>query len=117
MNNGKSARLQGGGDADFYYFRHWHAIDLFIYFAHSLVAIPPVGWVNAGHRHGVPVREPPSNAPPSAWVFILFTFPKILGPSLLPHTCSALLGLLSDTPPIPRCFPLCHAMLLALRTP
>ncbi len=47
---------QGGADADFYYFRHWHAIDLFIYFSHHLVTIPPVGWVNAGHRHGVPVR-------------------------------------------------------------
>lgn len=50
-------QLQGGGDADFYYFRHWHAIDLFVYFSHHLVTIPPVGWVNAGHRHGVPVSS------------------------------------------------------------
>jgi len=46
---------QGGTDADFYTHRHWRCLDAFIYFSHRLVTIPPPGWVNAAHTHGVPV--------------------------------------------------------------
>lgn len=47
--------LQGGGDADFYHLRHWRCLDAFVYFSHHLVTVPPPGWVNAAHTHGVPV--------------------------------------------------------------
>jgi endo-beta-N-acetylglucosaminidase D len=47
--------VQGGGDADAYLFRHWHAVDALVYFSHRLVTIPPPGWVNAGHTHGAQV--------------------------------------------------------------
>jgi endo-beta-N-acetylglucosaminidase D len=36
-------------------FEFWQCIDVFIYFAHALVAIPPVGWVDAAHTNGLPI--------------------------------------------------------------
>uniref|UniRef100_A0A1B6M7N1 Cytosolic endo-beta-N-acetylglucosaminidase TIM barrel domain-containing protein n=1 Tax=Graphocephala atropunctata TaxID=36148 RepID=A0A1B6M7N1_9HEMI len=45
----------GSPNIDTYRFFNWAAIDLFIYFSHKLVTIPPQGWLNAGHTHGVPV--------------------------------------------------------------
>ena len=47
--------MQGGGDADFYTLRHWRCLDTFVYFSHRLVTIPPPGWANAAHTHGVRV--------------------------------------------------------------
>lgn len=38
-----------------YTFLHWNTIDAFVYFSHHLVTIPPPGWTNAAHLHGVPV--------------------------------------------------------------
>lgn len=38
-----------------YSFYHWHYIDIFNYFAHKLVTIPPAVWTNAAHKHGVVV--------------------------------------------------------------
>lgn len=32
---------------------HWSHIDLFCYFSHQLVTIPPVPWINCAHRSGV----------------------------------------------------------------
>ncbi|EFN54696.1 hypothetical protein CHLNCDRAFT_53027 [Chlorella variabilis] len=46
---------QGGSHADFYCLRRWHSLDAFCYFSHRLVTIPPPGWINAAHAHGVPV--------------------------------------------------------------
>ncbi|XP_043658707.1 cytosolic endo-beta-N-acetylglucosaminidase [Drosophila teissieri] len=40
---------------DDYRFVHWSAVDYFCYFSHDYVTIPPCGWLNAAHRHGVPV--------------------------------------------------------------
>lgn len=33
----------------------WDQIDLFVYFSHHMVTIPPPGWVMAAHRNGVRV--------------------------------------------------------------
>ncbi|XP_077411860.1 cytosolic endo-beta-N-acetylglucosaminidase isoform X1 [Vanacampus margaritifer] len=36
-----------------YAFYHWQYIDIFNYFTHNLVSIPPAVWTNAAHKHGV----------------------------------------------------------------
>jgi len=38
-----------------YYMIYWSGVDVFVYFSHNFVTIPPVGWVNACHRNGVTV--------------------------------------------------------------
>ncbi|XP_075760253.1 cytosolic endo-beta-N-acetylglucosaminidase isoform X2 [Pelodiscus sinensis] len=45
--------IQGSAWRDPYVFYHWQYIDIFVYFSHHPVTIPPVGWTNAAHRHGV----------------------------------------------------------------
>ncbi|XP_006869712.1 PREDICTED: cytosolic endo-beta-N-acetylglucosaminidase [Chrysochloris asiatica] len=45
--------IQGSETQNPYTFYHWQYIDIFVYFSHQLVTIPPVGWTNAAHRHGV----------------------------------------------------------------
>ncbi|CAM8955398.1 unnamed protein product [Rhodiola kirilowii] len=47
--------VQGGDNGDAYAIWHWYLIDVFVYFSHSLVSLPPPGWVNTAHRHGVKV--------------------------------------------------------------
>jgi mannosyl-glycoprotein endo-beta-N-acetylglucosaminidase len=32
---------------------NWDDIDIFIYFGHSTVMIPPPAWTNIAHKHGV----------------------------------------------------------------
>ncbi|GJN14109.1 hypothetical protein PR202_gb00891 [Eleusine coracana subsp. coracana] len=49
------ARPQGGGNPDAYALWHWHLIDVFVYFSHYLVTLPPPCWINAAHLHGVKV--------------------------------------------------------------
>nr|GAT43296.1 glycoside hydrolase family 85 protein [Mycena chlorophos] len=36
-----------------YTFNFWSAVDVFIYFSHHRVTIPPTGWTAAAHRQGV----------------------------------------------------------------
>ncbi|XP_074511079.1 cytosolic endo-beta-N-acetylglucosaminidase [Sebastes fasciatus] len=36
-----------------YAFYHWQYIDIFNYFTHNMVTIPPAVWTNSAHRHGV----------------------------------------------------------------
>ncbi|XP_059938101.1 cytosolic endo-beta-N-acetylglucosaminidase isoform X1 [Mesoplodon densirostris] len=45
--------IQGSATQSPYSFYHWQYIDVFVYFSHHTVTIPPVGWTNAAHRHGV----------------------------------------------------------------
>jgi endo-beta-N-acetylglucosaminidase D len=33
----------------------WSFVDVFVYFSHAFVTIPPPGWIAAGHAAGVPV--------------------------------------------------------------
>ncbi|XP_046403730.1 cytosolic endo-beta-N-acetylglucosaminidase isoform X2 [Ischnura elegans] len=40
---------------DEYRFFHWAGIDIFVYFSHHLVTIPPPMWINAAHLHGVKI--------------------------------------------------------------
>ncbi|GAA0155054.1 deaminase [Lithospermum erythrorhizon] len=47
--------VQGGGNADAYGIWHWYLIDVFVYFSHYLVTLPPPCWTNAAHKHGVKV--------------------------------------------------------------
>ncbi|KAH6773881.1 Glycosyl hydrolase family 85 [Perilla frutescens var. frutescens] len=47
--------VQGGNNAEAYSIWHWYLIDVFVYFSHNLVTLPPPCWTNAAHRHGVKV--------------------------------------------------------------
>ncbi|KAK7311190.1 hypothetical protein RJT34_09162 [Clitoria ternatea] len=47
--------VQGGTNPHAYSIWHWHLIDVFVYFSHSLVTLPPPCWINTAHRHGVKV--------------------------------------------------------------
>lgn len=48
-------RFIDGCDEDGYHFRHWNQIDIFVYFSHNFVTIPPPGWVAAARTHGVQI--------------------------------------------------------------
>ncbi|KAF9596703.1 hypothetical protein IFM89_012902 [Coptis chinensis] len=45
--------IQGGSNESAYAIWHWYLIDIFVYFSHNLVTIPPTCWTNAAHTHGV----------------------------------------------------------------
>ncbi|KAL9230224.1 hypothetical protein vseg_005604 [Gypsophila vaccaria] len=47
--------VQGGVNSGAYGIWHWYLIDVFVYFSHSLVTLPPPTWVNAAHKHGTKV--------------------------------------------------------------
>ncbi|KAL5734444.1 hypothetical protein ACOSP7_032305 [Xanthoceras sorbifolium] len=47
--------VQGGTNADAYAIWHWYLMDIFVYFSHNLVSLPPPCWTNTAHRHGVKV--------------------------------------------------------------
>ncbi|KAM6500298.1 Glycosyl hydrolase family 85 domain containing protein [Amanita muscaria] len=38
-----------------YTFNFWSMNDIFVYFSHHLVTVPPPAWVHAAHRHGVKI--------------------------------------------------------------
>lgn len=50
--------VQGGRDGTIYRIWDWSSVDIFVYFSHNLVTIPPVCWTNAAHKNGVKVRYP-----------------------------------------------------------
>ncbi|TRY59587.1 hypothetical protein DNTS_003878 [Danionella cerebrum] len=45
--------IQGAEVEAPYAFYHWEYIDIFNYFSHHMVTIPPAAWTNAAHKHGV----------------------------------------------------------------
>ncbi|KAI9273900.1 endo-b-N-acetylglucosaminidase [Helicostylum pulchrum] len=45
--------IQGNDYSDIYSIQYWHLTDMFNYFSHERVSIPPVNWTNACHRNGV----------------------------------------------------------------
>ncbi|KAM6904749.1 cytosolic endo-beta-N-acetylglucosaminidase [Xenentodon cancila] len=47
--------VQGANSETPYAFYHWQYIDIFNYFTHHLVTIPPAVWTDAAHKHGVVV--------------------------------------------------------------
>ncbi|KAK8735429.1 hypothetical protein OTU49_005386 [Cherax quadricarinatus] len=47
--------FSGSKNKDAYRFYHWSGIDTFVYFSHHFVTIPPPGWINTAHHHGVKV--------------------------------------------------------------
>lgn len=47
----EDAHLHGAQVASAYRHCHWQATDIFCYFSHALVTIPPPGWTTAAHRN------------------------------------------------------------------
>ncbi len=43
--------FQGSKNHDEYTFYHWNIIDMFIYFSHHFITIPPESWINAAHEN------------------------------------------------------------------
>ncbi|XP_054718354.1 cytosolic endo-beta-N-acetylglucosaminidase-like [Uloborus diversus] len=47
--------LNGSKEDNNYYFIHWSFVDIFVYFSHHFVTIPPCTWITAAHRNGVKI--------------------------------------------------------------
>ncbi|XP_030645628.1 cytosolic endo-beta-N-acetylglucosaminidase [Chanos chanos] len=45
--------IQGAVVTSPYALYHWQCVDIFTYFSHNMVTIPPAMWTNAAHKHGV----------------------------------------------------------------
>jgi hypothetical protein len=46
---------QGTCNPRYYAFNFWQYVDIFSYFTHHWIAVPPPAWINAAHRNGVPM--------------------------------------------------------------
>ncbi|GFH22376.1 glyco_hydro_85 domain-containing protein [Haematococcus lacustris] len=62
--------VQGWPSADTFNQWRWEAADVFVYFSHQLVTLPPPGWVTAARQNGV---KAPAAAGPTPWVQVLGT--------------------------------------------
>ncbi|CAI5510910.1 unnamed protein product, partial [Closterium sp. Naga37s-1] len=49
-------RAQGSACSEVYRAWEWDAVDVWVYFSHHLVTLPPVAWSNCCRTHGVQVR-------------------------------------------------------------
>lgn len=47
-----SGRYDPRGD---YSFQHWNRIDIFVYFSHNFITVPPCTWIHQAHTNGVKV--------------------------------------------------------------
>ncbi|GBP36324.1 Cytosolic endo-beta-N-acetylglucosaminidase [Eumeta japonica] len=47
--------IDGTVNYDAYNFYNWGGIDVFCYFSHHFVTVPPLCWINVAHMHGVKV--------------------------------------------------------------
>lgn len=47
--------IEGTGNYEAYNFYNWAGIDIFCYFSHHFITIPPLSWINVGHSHGVKI--------------------------------------------------------------
>jgi len=47
--------LEAVENQDGYSFLHWNSLDIFVYFSHNFITLPPTGWIIAGKTHGVKV--------------------------------------------------------------
>ncbi|OWR52381.1 cytosolic endo-beta-N-acetylglucosaminidase isoform 1 [Danaus plexippus plexippus] len=47
--------IDGTGNYTAYTFYNWGGIDIFCYFSHHFITIPPLGWINVAHAHGVQI--------------------------------------------------------------
>ena len=45
--------FQGSNNPKDFSFYHWNLIDMFIYFSHHFVTVPPESWINAAHENNV----------------------------------------------------------------
>ena len=47
--------IEGCSNSEAYSFIQWSIIDIFVYFSHHFITIPPPCWIKAAHIHGVPI--------------------------------------------------------------
>jgi endo-beta-N-acetylglucosaminidase D len=51
-HNGYDAAQVAASSIDRYTLEHWQSVEVFVYFGHRRAMVPPVSWINAGHRNG-----------------------------------------------------------------
>ncbi|XP_057366566.1 uncharacterized protein LOC130687416 isoform X2 [Daphnia carinata] len=47
--------IEGCSNAEAYSFIQWGIVDIFVYFSHHFITVPPPCWIHAAHLHGVPI--------------------------------------------------------------